>query len=441
MGLVLRSLQMEAREETKGKRVHEPPARQLERRSRRLWTLTLHRASVGKLHRRENEEESMRDSTLHTFTLHPSLALWTCLIRALQMSFMLLIGHVFPHHNPVMEDDPLAGLVAWDYLWFHAIAQYGYSVPQTIAFFPGMPFLIKHIPPSVLVLVWPFISGLTAMFQQNIMHRIGWSTRGLTHFSTALLFCLTPSSAHFSSLYSETPFSFLSTLCVWCSLNIETSTYPTRWILLSMLLSMTASLFRSNGLLLFGFVACGVLRMERKSPNMLLKFLIVILLGLCVLLPIHFHLVNACREMHIDIKWWEPLPGYSKVQEQFWNVGFLKYYKVRNIPRFLLMFPSFAAWIAGLWKLLCKTCKKRDIVSSKIIIKPFLLPWSVIISVHALVQMLVCLLCANVEIFPRLLWASSPIIISEMIPKWSVLVLMSQGVLGQWLFSLHYAYT
>ena len=374
-------------------------------------------------------------------TLQVPVALTAALARATQMAGMLAIGHVFPHHNPVAEEEPLAGLVAWDSLWFQAIARYGYSVPQTVAFLPGMPLLFRHVPQCVLVLAWPVFAGLTAMLQQDVMSKIGWRTEHATSLSTALLSSFTPASAHFSALYSETPFALLSTLCVWCSLHIEDSVHPTRWISLSALLSVAASLFRSNGLLLFGYVACGVLRMKGTKLAMWLRWIVVALLGLCVLSPVHFHLLAACRRLGIDTNWWELLPGYGQVQERFWDVGFMRYYKPKNTPRFLLTLPSLAAWTAGLWRLLCGTCRGRGALSTEMVLKPFLLPWTVIVSVHALVQMLVCLTCANVEILPRLLWASSPVIVSELVPKWGALVLMGQGVLGQWLFALHYAYT
>ena len=374
-------------------------------------------------------------------TLQVPVALTAALARATQMAGMLAIGHVFPHHNPVAEEEPLAGLVAWDSLWFQAIARYGYSVPQTVAFLPGMPLLFRHVPQCVLVLAWPVLAGLTAMLQQDVMSKIGWRTEHATSLSTALLSSFTPASAHFSALYSETPFAFLSTLCVWCSLHIEDSVHPTRWISLSALLSVAASLFRSNGLLLFGFVACGVLRMKGTKPGMWLRWIIVALLGLCVLSPVHFHLLAACRRLGIDTNWWVLLPGFGQVQGRFWDVGFMRYYKPKNTMRFLLMLPSLAAWTAGLWRLLSGTCRGRGALSTEMVLKPFLLPWTVIVSVHALVQMLVCLTCANVEILPRLLWASSPVIVSELVPKWGALVLMGQGVLGQWLFALHYAYT
>ena len=357
------------------------------------------------------------------------------------MAGMLAVGHAFPHHNPVAEEEPLAGLVAWDSLWFQAIARHGYSVPQTIAFLPGMPVLLRHVPQGVLVLAWPVLAGLTVMLQQDVMRRIGWGTRDVTALSTALLASFTPASAHFSALYSETPFALLSTLCVWCSLHIEDAAHPATWTLLSTLLSMAASLFRSNGLLLFGFVTCGILRRKGAKPGLGLRWIAVALLGLCVLSPVHFHLLAACRRLGIDAGWWEVLPGYGQVQARFWGVGFLRYYEPKNTPRFLLTLPRLVAWTAGLWRLLRRTCGGKGALSTGMVLRPFLLPWSVVMSVHALVQMLVCLACANVEILPRLLWASSPVIVSELVPRWGALVLMAQGVLGQWLFALHYAYT
>ncbi|XP_008835055.1 GPI mannosyltransferase 2 isoform X4 [Nannospalax galili] len=110
---------------------------------------------------------------------------------------------------------------------------------------------------------------------------------------------------------------------------------------------------------------------------------------------------------------------YSYIQDVYWNVGFLRYFELRQVPNFLLAIPVailvvWAAWTyvtAHPW--FCLTLGLQRSKDSKILEKPhpgFLSPQVFVYLVHATVLLLFGGLCMHVQVLTRFLGSSTPVV-------------------------------
>ena len=208
---------------------------------------------------------------------------------------------------------------------------------------------------------------------------------------TTALFCFNPANVFFVACYSETTFScfnFLGhSLFARCLYSCKGKLMRLALLCCSTLCWMFASYTRSNGsfasIFLFIYL-CGeiVSYYRNKSGSQLEKalwtlaksFLLAVYYAIpmaCVIFPVFYHDLSGVRihcHNNLDFqqpqwcsfvegkKWPQRFSLYAYIQRRHWNVGFLRYYELKQIPNFLLAFPilflsSAAAvtWISRSW--------------------------------------------------------------------------------------------
>jgi phosphatidylinositol glycan class V len=204
--------------------------------------------------------------------------------------------------------------------------------------------------------------------------------------TTAVIFCLNPASVFFSTCYSESSFSAFTFLgyALWES-SLRVPKGRTIWKRISLaccstICWMLASFTRSNGsfIVIFLFIhVCGKVArfyQESKGSELTRVFGTVTkacqlaiyntIPAICIVAPVLYHDQRG-KEFHCNIPnssirplWCdaERFSLYAYVQRAHWNVGFLRYYELKQIPNFLLAFPilflstsAVILWIFRSW--------------------------------------------------------------------------------------------
>lgn len=280
-----------------------------------------------------------------------------------------------PPHDIVTEI-AFGGLDNWDSEYFIFIAQHGYrEVEQSMAFFPLYPLLISTLSNSIF---YPLsfltsyrsvvlISGVVINFiafpfttsaLYLLTHEITRNRR--LSFLAAALFCINPASVFMTAVYTECLFAMF----VFVGLFL----LEKHWDWLAALSFSLAVATRSNGILLCGFLAFKWLlyvhdahskcsRFGQLLVYALKRFIITALQCLTVLLPFAVYQyyaytlycttrTNSAGDTDSNqkknwCKWDSVLPPlhYSHVQSYYWNVGFLRYFELKQLPNFLLATP------------------------------------------------------------------------------------------------------
>ncbi|PKX92650.1 DUF409 domain protein [Aspergillus novofumigatus IBT 16806] len=262
------------------------------------------------------------------------------------------LSDVDPLHFPL----PLR-FVRWDSIYFVHAAEHGYVFEQEWAFGYGYTRLLALLAP-VLVLYRLSISifgGDTAK-QKTLC------------FLSAALHIISPAGAFLSAPYGEALFSLLSIsgFYLYSSSVLDDTTNHRLSLDLKLLtaavLISAATAVRSNGILggiLFAYDALLQLRqiLSRGLAWAVVSRLVVIVLGGCVIalgmaVPQYIAFNAFCMNPNAPRPWcgWTIPSIYRFVQEQYWNVGFLRYWVVPNIPLFLLALPMLALLLrSALW--------------------------------------------------------------------------------------------
>ncbi|KAM7288040.1 GPI mannosyltransferase 2 [Ixodes scapularis] len=316
----------------------------------------------------------------------------------------------------------LGGLTRWDAQYFLHIAEHGYTYEQTLAFFPLYPWLLRRVAD---VFVDPFLSSLLARHSALVLagvflnvglfvvaaaslHRL---TRRLFSKELAdealLLFCFNPASIFFSACYTESLFAAVS----FGGLALLEHGHPN----LATLLFFLGGFVRSNGFLSAGFLLYSGLVLNWTPFRSFLRA------AVCFVPFVLFQcyawslfcvpdysgrppalVASQASEAGYKLagrnasEWCSaPLPfSYGYVQSRYWDVGFLAYYRPKQLPNFLLALPA-AAVVAG-----CCARFSRSPGDARHV--PYVL--------HAGGLLLLCVLFANVQVTTRLLAAASPVL-------------------------------
>ncbi|PLB55045.1 DUF409 domain protein [Aspergillus steynii IBT 23096] len=267
--------------------------------------------------------------------------------------------------------------VRWDSIYFVHIAESGYVFEQEWAFSYGygkfIAFLTSVLNPwsnnalegtAGIAVVAVALSHLVHYLSVLALYRLSinvfgqeTTTQRLICFLSAALHIISPAGAFLSAPYGEPVFSFLNIagLYIYSSSVLDSNTGSpvsrNAKLLLSGLVFSAATVVRSNGvlsgflfaydalLLLQGFLSRGV------SVDAVVHLGVVITSG-CILslgfvVPQVFAYMQYCMPEDVSRPWCQRfVPSiYGWVQEHYWNVGFLRYWTVSNIPLFLLALP------------------------------------------------------------------------------------------------------
>lgn len=351
----------------------------------------------------------------------------------------------------------LGGFRRWDAEYFLHISEHGYTYENTLPFFPLYPLCIKLIRFGVIN-VTPFFSvKALSMLIGIVLNVIFFAKAANTLYElgrkvlrdqrkaeiATVLFCFNPASIFFTAPYSESLYSWLSfSVMLKCFEDINS-------VLIIVPLSLSI-LCRSNGLINIGFfVYYGAKKMFSQST--VLSFITVLLKLISILIIIAFHfglmqvynyylfclkksfnfpdfikdfavqnnLVLAGNRTNDSVSPWcsSNLPiSYSYVQEHYWDVGFLQYYKFKQIPNFLLAMPIVLIILVNSFKYFRKNqayCWRLGIFN----LKPSVLRSiqvadqnQFVFIVHAVAMTLFCLFFVHVQVTTRILSSSNPML-------------------------------
>ena len=244
-----------------------------------------------------------------------------------------------------------------------------------MAFFPFYPWLLRILARTLHLVLQYFVRERSLLLACGwVLNTIFFTLAAVSLYRlsvdlfgeknvalvSSLLFCFNPASVFMSSLYTESLFSCLEFTALWC-LEEERST-------LAALLFGLGCATRSNGVLSCGFVTHRILKhfvsnemVSLKSASRLFTLVnlqkamkaclkLIIFNGIILASFFLFQLygyVLYCMPLAVVTRdtvyspWCDkliPLP-YSYIQDSYWNVGFLRYFDLKQIPNFLLAAP------------------------------------------------------------------------------------------------------
>ncbi|XP_040444045.1 GPI mannosyltransferase 2 isoform X2 [Falco naumanni] len=366
----------------------------------------------------------------------------------------------------------LGGLSRWDAEHFLFIAEHGYLYEHNCAFFPLYPLSVRAVAEGAL---WPLqrllrlrsrlllsavlLNSLFSVLAAAALYKLGCvvlQSRKVA-FLAAILFSVSPANIFMAAAYSESMFAFLAFSAMW---RLEKGQ---SW--LSGLLFSLASGVRANGLINVGFFlysSCKHFALQlqvgsgsvRKLPLLWKQLLSVgssvILMCAGIFLPFALFQCYAYGRFcgpGIGLEQTVPKPllqlaldkgyslaarngvkppwcsqqfpvVYSYIQDTYWNVGFLRYFELRQIPNFLLALPvtllgSWAAWtfiLANPWHCLTLGLERRKSEEEGKPRAGFCCPAVFVYVVHATVLLVFGFFCMHVQVLTRFLGSSSPIL-------------------------------
>lgn len=330
-------------------------------------------------------------------TSHISITSLALLSRLLVIAIQIISNYLIPDHDAgvfLAPRDPeappgkldgavnalLGGLHRWDAQYFLHISEHGYSYENTLAFFPLFPFIIKILT-SVLggnssLLTYRELSLVIAVllnvvffvFAAKALYKLSNMVLGNKKKSelAVILFCFNPASIFFTAPYTESLYAWLSfAVMAQCIDDINS-------ILITVPLSLSI-LCRSNGMLNIGFLLFFYMR-RILSQNSFHNIICIgsKLFSILIIIIFHYGIAQVysyylfCFEQkfsfppHVKVyaaahnlvlagnKTAESSPwcsnylplSYSYVQSHYWNVGFMKYYELKQLPNFLLALPA-----------------------------------------------------------------------------------------------------
>ena len=293
-----------------------------------------------------------------------------------------------PNTADQVVDIAFGGFRRWDAVYFLHIAEHGYTYENTLAFFPLFPLMLRFVAnsalyplqfcmsyTSVLLISAVIINTICFVLSAVTLFELGCIVLGsdALAFRAAQFYCINPASVFFSAAYSESCYALLAFRGM---LLLEQN-----FLLSSAFFFALSGAARSNGLVNIGFllyraardvVEWVLLYYEAKAKVSFSRFAqnmckLATLLFLCVVpfAAFQYHaytvycnrsdsyqnLPEHVRQYGIKLRYrmpymgpsiwcshWLPL-SYSYIQSSHWNVGFLNYYEVKQIPNFMLAAP------------------------------------------------------------------------------------------------------
>ncbi|KAI9506725.1 GPI mannosyltransferase 2 [Coemansia spiralis] len=258
----------------------------------------------------------------------------------------------------------------WDAFYFTHIAGSGYVYEQEHAFFPLLPLLMRLLAHTVFVPLEAWIGRQLALVLAGIViSNVSFVLAAATLYKLALLYALAPSGMFMSAVYTESLFAWLVFTAL---LHVARRRYM--WAALWLCAS---TLCRSNGIIYAGFFWWNLVvwpntqqpsgsTANNQQKTVHSRILLTVLrithataltavaaLGFVAFQMYGYH--TLCQQpLHPQDTNARPYCSgaatvYSFVQEHYWDIGFLRYYTVNQIPNFVLAAPMAVLSVAGLW--------------------------------------------------------------------------------------------
>ncbi|NWI57326.1 PIGV mannosyltransferase, partial [Calyptomena viridis] len=366
----------------------------------------------------------------------------------------------------------LGGLSHWDAEHFLFIAEHGYLYEHNCAFLPLYPLSLGAVARGAL---WPLqrllrlrsrlllgavlLNSLFSTLAAAALYELGCVVlrRRRVAFLAALLFSLSPANVFMAAAYSESMFAFLAFGAMW---QLEKGQ---SW--LSGLLFSLASGARANGLINAGFFLYSrakrfALQLQvgsgsvRKLP--LLWKQVLSLASSALLMCAGIFLPFVLFQYYAYLRFCGPGTGldqtipkpllqlardkgyhpaavdgvkppwcsqgvpmvYSYIQDIYWNVGFLRYFELKQIPNFVLALPVtllvlWAAWTyisTNPWYCLTLGLGRTKSEEEGKPRDGFCCPAAFVYVVHATALLAFGFSCMHVQVLTRFLGSSSPIL-------------------------------
>ncbi|CEF65971.1 GPI mannosyltransferase 2 [Strongyloides ratti] len=341
----------------------------------------------------------------------------------------------------------LRGYSRWDGQHFLNIAKNGYRWESTLAFQPLYPTIISFLSKLVpflsedigILLSGVILSNICFVMTGILLHYIIshiFFINSYTRKIAIIIFAYNPSSIFFSSIYTESLYSFLTFLGIYY-LYIEQQLYKS--VIGTSIIFSLALLTRTNGILNIGYIGYKLLSLwmsEKVTTRRFAGLLILSFIILTLPLRIYEYMVqkNFCSQQPLniivsstgggkfiypgDIKnlSWCPMTGYyipslflpsfySTIQKKYWDVGLFSYWQLKKIPNFILAGPTILYIFYASKFVIMKT---MNIKGHNTIVFPLrsLLPFSL----HSSFLALTAIFIYNVEVSIRILFSSNPFI-------------------------------
>jgi len=303
------------------------------------------------------------------------------------MQDVFMSAHRHPEHDTTTET-LLGGYDNWDSEYYIFIAEHGYSVyEQTMAFFPLYPSLMRLLANtilfplsflvplrSLLLISGALINLVSFPLARSALYLLTLEVTGNDVMSllAAAVFCLNPASVFMSAAYTECLFVMFTFSGV---LAMEKRS---PWVASVLFAFATAT--RANGMVLCGFIAYyhsaiilqslldGRLPMIVTITAAFKRFTTAAIQCLIVVLPFaifqYYGYLLYCSQSGVEdvppawCSWRLPL-AYSYIQEHYWDVGFLRYYEVKQVPNFLLATPIVVLSLYCIWRYFMGDCREE----------------------------------------------------------------------------------
>ncbi|KAK4127261.1 glycosyltransferase family 76 protein [Parathielavia appendiculata] len=318
----------------------------------------------------------------HTLLL--SFAAWKLFLFAVTLG-SLLVGEAYDTSAGLVVQGPgsggnhsvsrlIARLTSWDAIYFVSISRRGCRFEQDWAFCGGLPVVVRGFvkgleylgfsSPSVSdggavpeALAGILIANTAHLLSALVLYRLGqviWRDQILSLVS-AIMHIISPAGLFLSVPYAETSFALLSfsgylLLALSCRAE-QRPLYRDLYTVLAGILFGFATAFRSNGILNGIPFAWEVLRhlpkLSQRPTDTLRQLLALGVGGVFVaagsLGPQAVAYSRFCSGTSgAPLRPWCQgyFPSiYTFVQQHYWNVGFLRYWALSNLPLFLLATP------------------------------------------------------------------------------------------------------
>ncbi|KAK7468327.1 ER membrane glycoprotein subunit of the GPI transamidase complex-like protein [Stygiomarasmius scandens] len=363
------------------------------------------------------------------------LYFWTFFSRVLVFLLVYSTAYYFPQfdtsHKTLQHliskwSEPL---LRWDNFHFLHIAQEGYVYEHEWAFLSGASLVMRYTG-----YIAEMLSGKSADFlltgafvvmacdTTRMLYRLA-----LYHLKSKKLAYLVALLSIMSSSpvtlrltpYQEPFFTYLSYRgMLYCTKQ--------RWLYASICFAVAAT-FRSNGILLSGYILWGLIIVPLLGKKMIpsKNILLSILYTSLIFSPFIYHQYtgyltfcvlptlapNHSTNVHTVPEWCNTtIPSiYTHAQKAYWDVGFLRYWTPQQIPNFFLAAPPLGCLFAFCYHILShssllvsqmmgKPRRAEDAESSSPFLTPTLLPHAI----HALIFSFLILFNSHVQIILRL---------------------------------------